>query len=557
MPSTQKELLIVEQRLEHAEDIYQDISQYFDHYHIALSLSEAHSFIAEHDFDMIIVNPFFPDGSGREFIAELMNNKKLYTTPLIVVSNLPEKKAKLDFYSYGADAYFEIPYDKEYFRKTIEEKLKRHIRLLIHKGNDRDMGVGSRLNFEENFKNTSQLISDNKVNGFLGLIAPAAIDFVIRDFGLEAGDRLIKTTIDLMRKMCDKDMKVAMWTQKSIVFGIVNKKETDILKGLEQIRLNYLGEMKRICKLQESPGLRAVIKPISAKKTLEEQMKQLLSHLVTISKDENAVPIQVFSDQAIKKHHVILVDNDPVSVNIISHRLRKEGFSTDSFYDLRDILNYPYKKDLSAILVDSMIPSGGIDFLREINKDPELSKIPAILLSRYGHEDEIAEAFEAGAEDYLMKPISLVELSARVKRLVTISKDENAVPIQVFSDQAIKKHHVILVDNDPVSVNIISHRLRKEGFSTDSFYDLRDILNYPYKKDLSAILVDSMIPSGGIDFLREINKDPELSKIPAILLSRYGHEDEIAEAFEAGAEDYLMKPISLVELSARVKRFAQ
>jgi len=141
--------------------------------------------------------------------------------------------------------------------------------------------------------------------------------------------------------------------------------------------------------------------------------------------------------------------------------------------------------------------------------------------------------------------------------LVTISKDENAVPIQVFSDQAIKKHHVILVDNDPVSVNIISHRLRKEGFSTDSFYDLRDILNYPYKKDLSAILVDSMIPSGGIDFLREINKDPELSKIPAILLSRYGHEDEIAEAFEAGAEDYLMKPISLVELSARVKRFAQ
>jgi len=89
MPSTQKELLIVEQHLEHAEDIYQDISQYFDHYHIALSLSEAHSFIAEHDFDMIIVNPFFPDGSGREFIAELMNNKKLYTTPLIVVSNLP------------------------------------------------------------------------------------------------------------------------------------------------------------------------------------------------------------------------------------------------------------------------------------------------------------------------------------------------------------------------------------------------------------------------------------------------------------------------------------
>jgi DNA-binding response OmpR family regulator len=40
-----------------------------------------------------------------------------------------------------------------------------------------------------------------------------------------------------------------------------------------------------------------------------------------------------------------------------------------------------------------------------------------MILSRYGHEEEIAEAFDAGAEDYLMKPLSMVELTARVKRL--------------------------------------------------------------------------------------------------------------------------------------------
>jgi len=40
-----------------------------------------------------------------------------------------------------------------------------------------------------------------------------------------------------------------------------------------------------------------------------------------------------------------------------------------------------------------------------------------MILSRYGHEEEIAEAFSAGAEDYLMKPLSMIELTARVKRL--------------------------------------------------------------------------------------------------------------------------------------------
>jgi DNA-binding response OmpR family regulator len=411
-----KELLIVEQHQEHAEEIYEDVRKYFDHYHIALSLTEARIYIAEHDFDMIIVNPFFSDGSGREFIAELKKNKKLYTTPVIVVCNLPGKKAKLDFYSYGADAYFQIPYDKEYFRKTIEEKLKRHIRLLIHQGRDTETGIDSRMSFEENLKKARQLIADNKENGFLGLIAPVAIDFVIRDFGLEAGDKLIKTTIGLMRKMCDKDLSVAMWTQKSILFSIMNKKEADIRKGLEEVRLSYLKEMKEISKLQKSPGLRAVIKPISADKTLEEQVKMLVSNLVSISKDKDAVPIQLFSEHPVHKHHVVLADPDQVSANIISYRLKKEGYTPELIDDIQDIIHYRNKKDLAVILVDSMIPSGGIEFLREINMDPELSKVPAIFLSRYGHEDEIAEAFEAGAEDYLLKPISMVELSARVKR---------------------------------------------------------------------------------------------------------------------------------------------
>ena len=418
MEHAKNTVLIIEQHHEHAEAIFHDIHEIFDHAVFASSQQEIRDYIKEHIPDLIITNPFFADGSGRSCIKALRNTRKLHATPIIVVSTLPEKQVKLDFYAQGADAYFEMPYDKVKFQQTVRNKLKRQARLLINTTKDRSAGFCSRTEFEDEYQNDRERVRLRGASGILGLVAPAGIDFVIRDHGLAAGNALISEIAGMMRDMCDQRFKATLWTQKSILFSIMEKKTEDILRGLEEIRLHYFEQVRSVTKLQMTPGLRAVIIPIEGSASLDEQVDKLSDQLIQISRDPEAEPVQAYAPHISSKRHIIIADPDSVSVNVISHRLKKEGFIVNAVQDPDKILAYDHLRDLAAILVDSLIPGGGIHMVEKIKAEPELNKVPVMLLSRFGHEEEIAEAFEAGAEDYILKPLSLVELSARVKRLV-------------------------------------------------------------------------------------------------------------------------------------------
>ncbi|MCK5816658.1 MAG: response regulator transcription factor [Candidatus Marinimicrobia bacterium] len=410
-------LLIIEQHRHHAEAIYRDIHSFFDNYHIATTVKEADFYIREHNFDMLIVNPFFADGNGRNFISELKENNKLSTTPIIVISDLPASHVKLDFYSYGADVYIEMPYDKEWFKNIIREELLRHFQLFANNGRDKNTAFSSRAEFEQYFMNDQIKIRDTGEKGIIGLIAPAGIDFVIRDYGLETGNKLMASISMLMKKMCTAELQATFWTQKSIVFAMMDNPEEIIKESLDSLRQEFLRKFMEITKLQQTPGLRAVLAPIPIDKNLHEILEKLSKQLVQISESPHVDPIQFYGECMSMKRHVLIADPDPVAVSVIKHRLKKDGYDPDVFQRVSDILSYPAKDDIAAILIDSMVPGGGINMVRKINQEAELSDKPIMLLSRYGFEDEIANAFQAGAQDYLMKPLSMIELSARIKRL--------------------------------------------------------------------------------------------------------------------------------------------
>ncbi|MCF7832198.1 MAG: response regulator [Candidatus Marinimicrobia bacterium] len=410
-------LLIIEQHRHHAEDIYRDIHSLFEFCQMASSVKEAEILIHEYLFDMVIINPFFADGNGRLFIREMKNNVQLRNTPVVVLSDLPASHAKLDFYSYGADAYIEVPYEKEWFKNTVRDELLMHFQLLANNGRDKNTEFSSRAEFEEDYINDQKMILEKGEKGIIGLVAPAGIDFVIRDLGLETGNKLMAAVSNLMRRSCSNELQAAIWTQKSIVFALMNKPEEDVRDSLQKLRKEFLKNFKEITKLQKTPGLRAVLSNIPIDKSLQETMSKLSNQLVQISKNPNADPIQFYGDNITLKRHVMIADPDPVAVNVIQHRLKKDGFEPLLFQKTSDLLTYSSKAEIAAILIDSMVAGGGIDMIRQIHKEPDLSEKPLMLLSRYGYEDEIANAFKAGAEDYMLKPISLVELSARMKRL--------------------------------------------------------------------------------------------------------------------------------------------
>lgn len=113
---------------------------------------------------------------------------------------------------------------------------------------------------------------------------------------------------------------------------------------------------------------------------------------------------------------VLVVDDDPTLLSMVEEHIRKAGHevrsTTDGSYAIR--LTDEWKPDL--ILLDIMMP--GMDGITVARRIREFSSIPIIILSAKGEEDDILQGFEAGVDDYIVKPFSAEELLARVRAVV-------------------------------------------------------------------------------------------------------------------------------------------
>ena len=414
-----KNLLVIEQHKGRAEEIAQDVAELFDYFFIATSAEETEMFIREYDIDFILINPFFTDGSGRQFIEILRHNTHLHSTPIIIVSRLPEDKVKIDFYSYGADGYIQYPCAKEDLVGKVQRKLHGQVELKkIEDASGRKLkGFHPRDEFESFFAEDYTHTSDPNAQGILGLIAPVGIDEVMRNIGMDKGDHLVTSLANLMRIHCTTHMNATAWTHKLIVFYTECMESCNIRDKLEILRQEYLSKMDMVIGKQIDPGFRSVIKEIQVGETLDVQMRKLAGQLINMNKHPELPPVQFLGESVSSKRHVVIFDPDPVSCKIIAYNLKKQGYIPFLMSKLHDMLNFTDHNDLAAIIIDTMIPEGGIEVVKKIHEASSFSNVPIMILSRFGHEEEIAEAFEAGAEDYLMKPLSMVELTARVKRL--------------------------------------------------------------------------------------------------------------------------------------------
>ena len=113
---------------------------------------------------------------------------------------------------------------------------------------------------------------------------------------------------------------------------------------------------------------------------------------------------------------VLIVEDEPAQVEVLAYNLKAEGFHVITADNGEDalILVDEYMPDL--IVLDWMIPHiSGIEVCRRLKTRPETRSIPIIMLSARSEEIDRVRGLEIGADDYVTKPYSIVELLARVR----------------------------------------------------------------------------------------------------------------------------------------------
>ena len=113
---------------------------------------------------------------------------------------------------------------------------------------------------------------------------------------------------------------------------------------------------------------------------------------------------------------ILVVDDDPQTLRFVRDTLVEGGYSPLVTGDHRELAQIIRVEKPALVLLDLMLPgTDGIELMQTV---PELSDLPVIFISGYGRDETIAQALEAGAADYIVKPFSPTELTARIRAVL-------------------------------------------------------------------------------------------------------------------------------------------
>jgi CheY-like chemotaxis protein len=120
-----------------------------------------------------------------------------------------------------------------------------------------------------------------------------------------------------------------------------------------------------------------------------------------------------------EKPIVLVADNEPDIVDLVRFELEREGYDVLGANDGQEALDLAHDHEPDLVLVDVHMPKvDGYEVTRQIRADERLSLIPVMILSGSVLESDIAESFEAGANQHMGKPFSPVALRTQVEALL-------------------------------------------------------------------------------------------------------------------------------------------
>ncbi len=169
----------------------------------------------------------------------------------------------------------------------------------------------------------------------------------------------------------------------------------------------------------------------------------------------------------------------------------------------------------NAITLDVFMPGGnGFETLVELRKSVETANIPIIVVSIV---DQKQVGFALGAADYLIKPI---------RQPVLLEAIRKHVPVAVDADDST----ILLVDDDPKTLELLEETLRAAGYETQSVRSGARALEVLTSKLVNAVLLDLMMPGmNGFEVIRHIRKEASLKELPIfVMTAKTLAEEEIA-----------------------------
>ena len=183
-------------------------------------------------------------------------------------------------------------------------------------------------------------------------------------------------------------------------------------------------------------------------------------------------------------YRVLLIDDNEDNLFLLAQLLEREGYEVVSANDTLRGLELARSSAPDVILSDVMMPGmNGFQFTRRIRNDSSVSHIPIILITSRTDPNDKLRALEAGADDFLVKPIQRLELNARVRSLVRLKKNTDTL-MRVAEENA-----RLFVEAETRAAEL--NTLNEAALAVGSELTLNQLLNLLARKSCELIKAES------------------------------------------------------------------
>ena len=148
-------------------------------------------------------------------------------------------------------------------------------------------------------------------------------------------------------------------------------------------------------------------------------------------------------------NEILLADDEPNQIELMKFNLEKSGFLVKSAYNGEQALDMIYEKKPAVLIADWMMPKmSGIELCRILRSNKDTKLLPIIMLSARSEEADKSLGLDTGADDYISKPFSPMELVSRVKALIRRTNTSMSIDELIVGELKISLSEMQVFRND-------------------------------------------------------------------------------------------------------------